>query len=320
MTEKKSWGEGGLFQNRVLGSLLLMLIPPVFCLTFLHVCNAHNGSFSSLWNEVLSMGPFNVLQDKILSSPFDLQVWKVIFSYMGFELLLMRVVPGKTFLATPTPSGHVPVYKANGVQCYIITVLTLFAIYHYELYPLSFIYDNMGKFIASMNLFALCFCTFLSYKGLNFPSTADSGTNGNAIIDFYWGTELYPRILGWDVKQFTNSRFGMMFWQVGIICFAIKQYETVGYVSSSMLVSVLIQSVYIAKFFWWETGYFCSMDIQHDRAGFYICWGCLVWLPSMYTIHTYFLVNHPQILSVPMTLIICVAGILSIWCNYDCDR
>lgn len=23
-------------------------------------------------------------------------------------------------------------------------------------------------------------------------------------------------------------------------------------------------------------GYMNSMDIQHDRAGFYLCWGCLV--------------------------------------------
>ena len=26
----------------------------------------------------------------------------------------------------------------------------------------------------------------------------------------------------------------------------------------------------------WETGYWGSMDIMHDRAGYYICWGCLV--------------------------------------------
>ncbi len=30
------------------------------------------------------------------------------------------------------------------------------------------------------------------------------------------------------------------------------------------------------KFFHWEMGYVNTMDIQHDRAGFYICWGCLV--------------------------------------------
>lgn len=59
-----------------------------------------------------------------------------------------------------------------------------------------------------------------------------------------------------------------------------------GHVSSSMAVSVALQLVYITKFFWWETGYWCSMDIQHDRAGYYICWGCLVWLPIIYTAHT----------------------------------
>jgi 7-dehydrocholesterol reductase len=33
---------------------------------------------------------------------------------------------------------------------------------------------------------------------------------------------------------------------------------------------------YLVKFYMWETGYWGSMDIQHDRAGYYICWGCLV--------------------------------------------
>lgn len=41
-------------------------------------------------------------------------------------------------------------------------------------------------------------------------------------------------------------------------------------------VSVVLQLTYITKFFHWEMGYMNSMDIQHDRAGFYLCWGCLV--------------------------------------------
>ena len=38
------------------------------------------------------------------------------------------------------------------------------------------------------------------------------------IFDIFWGTELYPRFghalwdIGWDVKLFTNCRFGMMYW------------------------------------------------------------------------------------------------------------
>jgi len=178
----------------------------------------------------------------------------------------------------------------------------------------------MDVLLSSMNLFALVFCSFLTFKGLKFPSTKDSGTNGNLIVDFFWGTELYPRIFGWDVKQFTNCRFGMMFWQVGILCYGMKQYDIGGYIDSSMLVSILVQSAYIAKFFWWETGYFCSMDIQHDRAGYYICWGCLCWVPSMYTIHTYYLTINPTSLNPALALFFTISGIACIWCNYDCDR
>ena len=39
--------------------------------------------------------------------------------------------------------------------------------------------------------------------------------------------------------------------------------------------------------------YFGSMDIAHDRAGFYLCWGCLVWVPSVYTSPAMYLVRRP---------------------------
>ena len=62
------------------------------------------------------------------------------------------------------------------------------------------------------------------------------------------------------------------------------------------------------------------MDIQHDRAGYYICWGCMVWVPIIYTLHSYFLVNHPILLSMPTTALIIGCGLTCIYINYDCDR
>mmetsp|Transcript_2514 Transcript_2514/g.3910 ORF Transcript_2514/g.3910 Transcript_2514/m.3910 type:complete len:449 (-) Transcript_2514:264-1610(-) len=317
--DKKSWGSGGLFGNRALGSLVLLLLTPVFVLTFWSCCKHHGGSFQSLFSFAIE-NKFSEVIAEIYPTPFDPYCWKLILSYMAFELTLMKIVPGKIFKATTTPSGHVPVYIANGIQCYTITIIALFLCAYYNIFNPADVYDNMGKLLSSINLFAVVFCLLLMFKGLYFPSTADSGSNGNVLVDYFWGTELYPRILGWDVKQFTNCRFGMMFWQVGILCFAWKQVQLQGGLSSSMLVNVLLQSVYIAKFFWWETGYFCSMDIQHDRAGYYICWGCLVWVPGMYTIHSYFLVEHPVLLSLPVAGLMLLAGVLCIWCNYDCDR
>lgn len=258
-----TWGSGGLFKNRALGSLILMLTTPIFCLTFVYTCYQHEGSFQYLYEEYQTIGLYDLIS-RIWPTSTDPIVWKHIIYYMIFQLILMRFVPGKIFYATVTPSGHIPTYIANGIQSYIITICTLLYLYKYEVFNPSLIYDNMGKFLSSMNLFAMIFCGVLTVKGLYFPSTKDHGSNGNIIVDYFWGTELYPRIFGWDVKQFTNCRFGMMFWQVAILSYAIKQYETLGYVSSSMLVSVFIQSVYIAKFFWWETGNIYSFILMKE--------------------------------------------------------
>jgi 7-dehydrocholesterol reductase len=183
------------------------------------------------------------------------------------------------------------------------------------------VYDKLGEILSGLCIFSLLFCLFLYFKGLHFPSTADSGTNGaGPIKDYFWGTELYPRVLGWDVKQFTNCRFGMMFWAVGLLCYAHRQAREFGAVSDSMAVSVLLQLVYIAKFFHWEMGYMRTMDIQHDRAGYYICWGCLVWVPSLYTSAGMYLTRHPVQLGAPLALAIAAAGVATIWANYDADR
>jgi len=318
-TKKAEASDSGLFGSRTLGSLLLLIGTPVFVSFFWYIAYFHHGSFSAASEELLESG-FEKFFTVFWQLPFDPYAWKLLFAYMAFELLLMIVVPGKEFRANTTRTGHVPVYKANGVQCYSITVVALFACLYFGILDLDAVYDKMGSLLLCSSLTASCLCVFLTWKGLNFPSTKDCGSNGNIIIDYYWGTELYPRVFGIDIKQFTNCRFGMMFWQVGIICYAAKQYSMLGYVSSSMVASVLLQSVYVCKFFIWETGYYNSMDIQHDRGGYYLCWGCMVWLPCMYTIHTYFLVMHPVLLSVPTFSLIVFSGLFCTWWNYDCDR
>lgn len=68
------------------------------------------------------------------------------------------------------------------------------------------------------------------------------------------GMELYPRIGPFDLKTWTNCSMGMMSWAVLPLCFAVKQYQDIGYVSNSMLVSVVLQQIYVFKFFlyvWW---------------------------------------------------------------------
>ena len=231
MTEEKkrvegnTWGEGGLFSNRALGSLLLVLYTQPFCMLFVYTCQELDGSVMRLFQEMFKNGIFGVFQFlyDIWPTPFDCESVKIVLIFMAFELFLMRFVPGPDFHGVPTATGHIPIYKENGIACYLISIISLFVLNQY--WDCGIIYDKLPTLLSTSNFFASCLVVLLYFKGLYFPSTADCSSSGSVIVDMFWGTELYPRIFGWDVKQFTNCRYGLIYWQLGILCYAIKQYN-----------------------------------------------------------------------------------------------
>lgn len=315
-----SGGVGCLPGRDAVGPLFLMLSTPCFSIIFYHVVTQMEGNFLAFGQLCLEQGFFHVLYT-IWPDALDPETWKMIGAFLGFELFLQRFFPAKTFKATITPKGNVPVYTANGLQSYFVTIVTLLTLAHYGVIKPSLVYDKFGNILASMNVFAWALCTVLLIKGHLAPSTTDSGTTGSWIYDFYWGMDLYPNILGWDVKMFTNCRAGMMFWVVGILCFAMKNQElNGGNLQLGMAVNVAIQLVYLTKFYYWEMGYMCSMDIQHDRAGYYLCWGCLVWVPAVYTSHTFYLVEHCPEWSPLGAAVLFLCGLTCVFINYDSDN
>jgi 7-dehydrocholesterol reductase len=300
--------------------ILLTLCPPAV-FVFWYINTSLDGSFISFWHLVAAKGLFNTIYS-IWSPVFfgSATAWKILGTFAAFQLVLMKLIPGKTFYGPVTPKGNTPVYKANGTACFLITFFTfLLGSYVFHWFSPTIVYDNMGPMLGALNLFSLGLCFFLYLKGIFKPSTSDHGVSGHAIFDFYWGTELYPRIFGWDVKQFTNCRFGMMSWGLFLLSYAAKQEQLYG-LSDSMVISVALQLIYITKFFMWETGYFRSLDIMHDRAGFMICWGCLVWVPCIYTSASLYLVHHPVHLGMSLATTIFVVGAASIIINYLADR
>ena len=120
-----------------------------------------------------------------------------------------------------------------------------------------------------------------------------------------------------------------MLWPLLPLSFAAHLAEH-GALTRAMAVNVALQVVYCFKFFVWEAGYMASMDIAHDRAGYYIAWGCLAFVPSMYVSHSWWLVRAtdralaagapPPELSPAAAGALLVTGLVSIWLNYDADR
>lgn len=310
------------FKTRnTLGPLFLILTCPAFAMLMWYTNTALSGSLLALWELMLQQGFFHTIymiwQPVFFGSPL---AWKIILSFMAFQLILMRLLPGKPFYGPITPKGNVPVYKANGIIAFATTILSFCtASFYLKLFPATILYDNLGAILGALNFFSFIFCGFLYVKGRFAPSSTDSGITGNMLFDYYWGTELYPRVFGWHLKKFITCRVGMMSWGLLLISYAAKQQELFG-LSNSMIISVALQLIYVTKFYIWETGYLRSLDIMHDRAGFYICWGCLVWVPCIYTSPSMYLVLHPIQLSPGIAAFIFVFGTACIMINYLADR
>lgn len=51
-----------------------------------------------------------------------------------------------------------------------------------------------------------------------------------------------------------------------------------GNISWGITASTILQTIYLAKFYYWEDGYMSTIDIAVDKFGFYVGWGCIAWV------------------------------------------
>lgn len=246
-----------------LSKLLQLIACPIAVMCVWYTCEHLEGSFARLFAKFYNEGLFTSLYRDIWGPVFfgTRTAWTIIGLYGCLELFFMKALPGKTINGPETLNQNVPVYKANGQLAYVVTLLLYVGCSDLclGLYPAGILYVYLGEILGALNFFSMMLVLFLYFKGHYAPSDSDFLTRESFIADYYWGIELYPKILGWHVKQFTNARFGMMAWPILLISYAARQYELYGYVSDSMVVSVFLQFIYVSTFFYYEEGYFFTM-------------------------------------------------------------
>ena len=245
----------------------------------------------------------------------------VILAFAAIQALLTIVVPGRTALGPLTPCGQRQTYKINGLAVWLITIAAywLFGI-QLGLFPAAWVYDNLGSILATCSLLGLIFCIFLYLKGVLRPSSPDFGRSRNPLFDYFWGVELHPSLGPIELKHFVVSKLGMMCWGIIVLSCLAKQYQLQQHLNSSLLLSAILQLAYIAKFYMWERGYLGTLDMAHDRAGFYLCWASITWLPIVYTMPAIYLAEHPVELPPAIFVVLLVLGVAAIAGTYNADR
>ena len=295
-----------------IGPLALMVSTPFLSILFWMACAFHEGSVLRM----LQAGPADWVAH--LPAP-SLTAVGVVVGWTAFQLVLLELLPGVDFEGPVTPAGVQPHYRLNGLAAWVISHGVVVGGWWSGLLDVAALYRHYGEVLVTLTIAAFAFCGFLYWKGRNYPTSPDAVYTGNFIFDFFQGIELHPRLFGVNLKQLINCRVSMMGWSVTFVAFALTQYEMLGVVSTSMLAATAVLVSYLLKFFWWESGYFQSMDIMHDRFGYYICWGVLVWVPAVYCLVALWLVEHPIQWHSATALTMVLVGVASIWINYQAD-
>uniref|UniRef100_T1IPN0 7-dehydrocholesterol reductase n=1 Tax=Strigamia maritima TaxID=126957 RepID=T1IPN0_STRMM len=234
--------------------------------------------------------------------------WTIVIIMILWAFLSL-IVPAKQYYGATTKSGFTPYYHDNGVLYHVTTsLLFIVTCYMFPSIPPT-IYFNIPHLFSTLNIVALMFCTVLWVKGKYFPTEKEEPEKTGLIFEFYSGVELHPRIFDVDVKQFMNCRFGMMAWQLLIISYWAVSYETYGF-NWGITLTVTLQTYYITRFYYIESTYFSSLDVILDYEGFYMCWGCLVFMPGFFVYSVYSFVANPPIISQFTALLLLPFGII----------
>ena len=247
------------------GPLLLLFVTPVFVNVAALAGLRADSSFLQLWKMYPSL-------PELLRAAFPLPGWDTVAVLVGFtvfQLVLFVALPGKLYDGARAPSGFVPRFKRNGGPAFLVTAgVFLYYSRVAKFFPAEWIYDHLLQLMTLLNATALTVAVALYLKGLYAPSTPDHGSSENALFRIYWGEELYPSVLGVDLKHFIICRLGMMGWFLFTLSFAFASIRANGgEPCPAMVASVASNALYVAKFFvlFEVPGYVSAADIAVDR-------------------------------------------------------
>ncbi|TGO66835.1 hypothetical protein BOTNAR_0053g00280 [Botryotinia narcissicola] len=292
-----------------LGCASIMILCPIIVIFYWIALSRFEGSLTSAYKSMAMIGPINFLWQHAPRGNLRTNVGYG--TWLLFQALLYQFLPTKLSTGQLTPAGNLLKYRTNGLSAWFVThALFLISSYCGLLDP-AILAKHWQALLVSVNVYGFLLSGFAYLKAHMSPThEGDRKFSGSVLYDLYMGIELNPRFGDhFDFKLFHNGRPGIIAWTLIDMSFIAYQYQTYGYITNSIILSTFLHGLYVVDFFINEDWYLRTIDICHDHFGFYLAWGSIVWLPSMYTLQTQYLSRYPHSLSPLNAMMLFTSGV-----------
>jgi len=133
---------------------------------------------------------------------------------------------------------------------------------------------------------------------------------GNHTYDFFMGSILNPRIGILDLKMFAEIRISWMLLFLITTANMLKQYQEYGYISNSMFLIWIAQTLYTNACMKGEECIPTTWDIFHEKFGWMLIFWNLSGVPFLYAVQSYYIYTYDISLGrIEFCILLCILGI-----------
>ena len=235
--------------------------------------------------------------------------------WVAFQAGLAAWLPGRVVHGVPLSGvdgvGEGLAYRLNGLLAFGVSLALAAGAVAAGVVPATFLAERLPELLTAANGLVLAGCVGLLVLGRRQATPAERRRNW--LEAYTVGACRNPRVGGFDLKFFCEARPGMILWVLIDLSLAAQQHALHGTISNAMWIVCFFQILYVADYFWFEDAILTTWDIKHEPFGFMLGWGCLVWVPFVYSLQPLYLVSHPEPLPAWAALAIVALNLLGFW-------
>ncbi|VDP02397.1 unnamed protein product [Soboliphyme baturini] len=208
----------------------------------------------------------------------DSFAWKFVLSFAALQLAVLRSFPAVNQHRSKKDPAHETRpddFRSGGVFAFFANLLFYLFLSCVHVFHMYSLYDHVLAV-----LFVFLIISFVTASCLVLPA-ASSTSAPKGCLNFLCGTHKNPEVNELSLRQIFSSRFYMLMWQLVLLSCVSKRFVLYGDVPDSMLVSVLLQLLYIAKYFFFEPNYLSTQEITYRHVGFIYLWNSVFFQPAL---------------------------------------